>query len=43
MDRGQDGWIVPGTSVRNSARGKGHEEGGSAGCLGVRMEPQESP
>ena len=34
------GGLVPGASVRNSACGKGHEEGGSALCKGG-IEPQE--
>ena len=33
---------LPGASVRNSALGKGHEEGGSALRKGG-IEPQESP
>ena len=33
---------VPGASVRNSAHGKGHEEGGFGICKG-RIEPQETP
>ena len=33
---------MPGASVRNSARGKGHEEGGSALRKGG-IEPQETP
>ena len=32
---------LPGASVRNSARGKGHEEGGFGICKG-RIEPQET-
>ena len=33
---------VPGASVRNSAHGKGHEEGGFGKCKD-RIEPQETP
>ena len=33
---------VPGASVRNSAHGKGHEEGGFGTCKGG-IEPQETP
>ena len=33
---------LPGASVRNSARGKGHEEGGFGICKGG-IEPQETP
>ena len=33
---------MPGASVRSFARGKSHEEGGSAYANG-EMEPQESP
>ena len=33
---------VPGASVRNSAHGKGHEEGGFGICKG-RIKPQETP
>ena len=34
--------MLPGASERNSAHGKGHEEGGFGICKG-RIEPQESP
>ena len=33
---------LPGASVRNSAHGKGHEEGGFCVCKGG-IEPQETP
>ena len=34
--------MMPGASVRNSAHGKGHEEGGFSICKGG-IEPQETP
>ena len=34
--------LVPGASVKNSAHGKGHEEGGF-GILKGGIEPQETP
>ena len=34
--------LMPGASMRNSARGKGHEEGGIGICKGG-IEPQETP
>ena len=34
--------MVPGTSMRNSAHGKGHEEGGF-GIRKGRIKPQETP
>ena len=39
---GSQSWKLPGASVRNSAHGKGHEEGGFGICKGG-TEPQETP
>ena len=39
---GIEGRRMPGASMRNSAHGKGHEEGGF-GIRKGRMEPQETP
>jgi len=38
----QDGYML-GARVRHSARGKGHEEGGSTYAKAGSSEPQESP